>query len=334
MLGRALAAACAGLAVAAGIATARGATALIVAAGAVAASGFVLVFAFHRARAGRLAVPPLHAVVGLLLAAAGLAAVARPDVVFLPTWFAGARRIQAPAGADAVGRVFVERSAFRSDSVVPDAVARALPAYRAATQRLVGDAGGCPLDVVVARRGGPFDAALGARGAYGFLHRPVVGRDVVVVYPGTGWGSLAHHAMQRWVECALPGAPPWIAIGLATLVEKHHVRAGAFDLRVRSDWRVPESALASPPRDLLVELTTARDQGFLRAFFLFLHVRGHLAPLLDRVRAGEDPLGALGAVTSSTPRTLEAQWRRWLHEEAGALPTLAAASPYAGAPDL
>lgn len=58
--------------------------------------------------------------------------------------------------------------------------------------------------------------------------------------------------------------------------------------------------------------------------------------IVTKIEAGgEGPTMRLARATQSTgPRAPEAEWRRWLHEEAGAIPTLEAARPFGGAPDL
>lgn len=298
-------------------------------------SGLGWAFAFSRVRRGPLALPPLLSIVGVAIFALACVAAVRPAAFYVPRWI-----LPLPAVDVAVDRV------LGRDDQQPAVVVAAHARYRRAFARLLApdDASAldaCPVDVILVDDAGYAllaGAAAKEEAQLGFAHAPALGRSVVVHRAGSGWGSITHHLAGLWTPCALPNAPRWLVEGVAALVEKHRLvddDAGTrFDLHFRSDWRVPESLLASPPRDLQLELSTARDQGFLRAFFLFLAERGHLAPLMERVRNDVAATQALADVTKKGPKALEAEWRQWLHEEASRIPTLDAATPDVTTPPI
>lgn len=311
-----------------------GANAAIVGSGALAWA-----IAFSRIRRGPFARPPLLSVIGVAVFALALLATLRPDILYMPQWIAQQRVEQ--IGADRFGRGDRVLGDEREADVA--AVIHAHPRYRRAFAELLGveRIDGCDVDVIL-----PDDAedyadlarAAGVEGdgaTMGFAYAPPLGRRVVVHHAGSGWGSITHHLALHMVACELPRAPPWLANGVAALVENHRLGENDhFELRFRSDWRVPESTLRSPPRDLNIELFRGDDQGFLRAFFLYLNERNQLRPLLVRVRAGEDALAALAAVTGKGPSALEQDWRTWLENEAHDIPHLDTATPAATAPPI
>lgn len=314
-------------------------------AGLACAAGLAWAFAFSRVRRGPFASPPLLSVLGVAVAALALMAVARPSTLYVPQWIADQRVNDAG-----------DAPALRGDRMLGDETTRegaalvaALPRYRRALTDLVGadrSDFACSVDVIypsrtsddapahydqLARAAG-FDPAVATMG---FAYAPPLGRRVVVHARGTGWGGITHHLALHHVQCTLPRAPPWLTNGVAALVEKHTLDDNdRFVLRYRSDWRVPESTLRSGVRDLNTELFRGDDQGFLRAFFLYLHERNLLRPLLARVRAGEDAVAALASVTGKGPGALERDWRAWLESEARDIPTLEAATPDVSAPPI
>lgn len=314
-------------------------------AGIVCAGGLTWAFAFSRIRRGPFALPPLLSVLGVVLAALALMAVARPSTLYIPQWIAD-QRVNDSDDAPALRG---DRMLGDEESPEGAALMAAVPRYRNALTDLIGADRSdfwCSVDVIYPSRDrddAPHDYADLARAAghdpsittMGFAYAPPLGRRVVVHAKGTGWGGITHHLALHHVQCTMPQAPTWLTNGLAALVEKHTLDDNdRFVLRYRSDWRVPESTLNSPVRDLNIELFRGDDQGFLRAFFLYLNERNMLRPLLVRVRAGEDAVAALAVVTGKGPKALEADWRAWLETEAHAIPVLEAATPDASAPPI
>jgi hypothetical protein len=314
-------------------------------AGLACAGGLAWAVAFSRIRRGPFALPPLLSVLGVAVAALALMAVARPSTLYLPQWIAD-QRVNDSDDAPAL-----RHDRFLGDETTPEgaAIMAALPRYRRALTDLTGADRSdflCSVDVVypsrdrsdashhyadLARAAG-YDPAIATMG---FAYAPPLGRRVVVHAKGSGWGSITHHLALHHAQCTMPGAPTWLTNGIAALVEKHTLDdADRFVLRYRSDWRIPESVLRSEVRDLNIELFRGDDQGFLRAFFLYLHERNMVRPLLARVRAGEDAVAALAAVTGKGPKALEADWRAWLETEAHAIPVLEAATPHVSAPPI
>ena len=328
----------------AGLGATRGQLQLGVLGGLVGGAGAGLALAFARVRRGPLALPPLIAVVGVVVVAVAVVAVLRPAAVFVPRWI-----LPGMSSADAAGG---DRVLFAAnlEPAQREQVAAAVADYRGAFAQLLGvwELPGCAVDVVVADEASYALLAAAAQrddGAFGFAHKPPMGRITVVHRLGAGWGSLTHHLALLYVPCALPQAPDWVVVGTAALVEKHLLRAGsdgrkAFSLEHRSNWRMPEALDAAtmragtPRRDLRLELARAEDQGFLRAFFLFLHAGGWLSPVLQLVRDGQQASVALANVTGADAVALEQQWRDWLHTESIHLPVLEAATPGATFPQL
>ena len=125
--------------------------------------------------------------------------------------------------------------------------------------------------------------------------------------------------------------PAFVTVGMATFVEKFTVVDGRVVWGARSNWRMPDGAARTGPRDLALELSTARDQSFLRSFFLFLYHRAWLVPFLDALRASDDDaLVVLQRTTGKTLGDLGAAWMTWVNESSGALPVVTASSPAPG----
>lgn len=308
---------------------------LAAAVGLLGGAGLAWTFAFARVRRGPFALPPLLAVFGAATFALAFIAAARPAAFYMPRWIVvmPAEVVGGGSSGDRSGDRVLGRAAQHSDVYLAHH-----GRYRAAFEDLFGVKDfGCPVDVVLPDGDGYATLAHAAgldsgAASMGFAHNPPLGRRVVVHRENSGWGGIVHHLALMWTPCALPNAPPWVVQGVASLVEKHRLQpsddaSARFDLRYRSDWRIPESRLASAERDLQLELSTGDDQGFLRAFFLYLHERGHLRPLLARIAQGADATQALADVTRLGPQALEADWRKWLHGEARAIPPLQAAGP-------
>ncbi|MCC7074445.1 MAG: hypothetical protein IT383_24275 [Deltaproteobacteria bacterium] len=288
------------------------------------ASGLALGVGVERRQRGALAPPPLSAVLGAVLLGLGIAALVAPHAIFLPRWLVplevvfndGARRVLAgERGREAA-----------------QALAEALPIYdRAFTSWLGPGVERCAVDFVIADDDetlGALERGARSRGEFGFFHAPLVGRPVVVVRPGSGWGGVTHHWMYALAPCRLGAQPPWVPIGLATLAEKHAPVDGVLSFRFRSDWRVPDSVQRTAPRDLALELREANDQGFLRSFFLYLLDRGALPELLAALRAGVPAHEAVARLR------VEPSWHAWHGGDAHAIPMLPGARPRDDAPQL
>ena len=293
-------------------------------------AGLGLLVGIERVRRGFLSPPPFFAVVGAIFVALGVGVFLRPSVLYFPRWLVDLDVVERDAGT----RILTAST----DTAAGLALKNALPVYRRAFTQLLGaDVASCPVDFVVV--GNPRELAIlqhaaGQRGDFGFFHRTRFANPVVVVSPGAGWGSIAHHWMYALGPCVLPAQPAWVHVGFATLAEKHAPMEQTLSFRQRSDWRHPDSDEQTAPRDLNTELADADDQGFLRSFFLFLLDTGRLAPFVARLHAGAAADDALRAVCGGSLEDIQVQWHTWHQGRAQQIPVLPAATPTREAPAL
>lgn len=295
--------------------------------GVILGSGLGLMFALPRIRRGLLAAPTWHGLAGAALVGFALAAFWRPTVLFDPTWaLSGLREVsQAPATGDAPRvRVFADQPQPAIDA----AAAALAPMFATEMERFIGEVPShCAVDVYVVRSARTWEAArrFGASSDFGFAKDTVLSGPVIVMRGGSGWGTLTHLLASLWLDCAWPGAPPWVQAGLPAFFEKFTIdpvagdaaAAGRFNWRWRSSWREPDLSGDAARIDMTRELVSPMNQGALRSFLRFLHARELLIPALAAARAGADP--GLSAHVEA--------WRRWLPSESMRDAVLETATP-------
>lgn len=152
-------------------------------------------------------------------------------------------------------------------------------------------------------------------------------RNYLVVNYDTGPGTLVHELVHALMAPDFPGAPIWIAEGLASLYEQCRVEGGK--LVGETNWRLPElqQALARqriPALERLLAMTPvefrARHESLhyatARYFCQFLQERGCLEDVYRRFRdhRADDPHGrrAVETAAGAPLPALEQAFHAWL----------------------
>lgn len=144
----------------------------------------------------------------------------------------------------------------------------------------------------------------------------------IVVNTAAGPGPLRHELTHALMAFDFPGAPDWLAEGLATLCEDCRLdNSGRF--LGATNWRLPVLQEAIRRRhlpslgQLMAGETRAADErlwyAHARYFCLFLQYRNRLGPFyreLRRGRSGSDALTRLHP--ASSPAQIEADFRAWV----------------------
>ena len=123
---------------------------------------------------------------------------------------------------------------------------------------------------------------------YGFFMRPTWRNHLLVVREDSGLGTLTHQIMYHYLACSYPeGLPLWARQGAATFVEKFLALENSdrldFSWGYRSNWRDPYVRKILPGVNLADTLRVGKEQCVIRSFFLYLHHRQLLFPLLYQI---------------------------------------------------
>lgn len=145
---------------------------------------------------------------------------------------------------------------------------------------------------------------------------------------GTGGGTLVHELVHPLVAADLPGAPPWVNEGLASLFEACAERDGHIVGLL--NWRLPglQEAIAAGALPTFRALASQDAAGFYdndpgsnygqaRYLMMYLQERGLLRPFVDALREGlaEDPTGytALeGVLGQPDMAAFQREWEAWV----------------------
>lgn len=152
-------------------------------------------------------------------------------------------------------------------------------------------------------------------------------RRALVMNIGTGGGTLVHELVHPFIDANLPGCPPWINEGLASLYE--HVGERGGHIWGFPNWRLPGLQVAIREGDLpsLRWLTAATPDEFYgesggtnyamaRYLMQYLQDEGHLRPFVAAYTAGRgaDPTGyqtLLDTVGADDVAAFSARWEAW-----------------------
>ena len=168
----------------------------------------------------------------------------------------------------------------------------------------------------------------GMRTPYGFFMRPVWRNHILVVRENSGLGTLTHQMMYHYLACSYPeGLPLWARQGAATFVEKFLAWENKnndrldFSWGYRSNWRDPHVRKILSGVNLADVLQVGKEQSVIRSFFLYLHHRQLLFPLLDRLHGERgNGIDRIEQLLEQPMIVVEKQWKQWLLKEAIDLP--------------
>lgn len=161
---------------------------------------------------------------------------------------------------------------------------------------------------------------------YGFFMRPAWRNTVLVVREDSGLGTLTHQMMYHYLACSYPeGLPLWARQGAATFVEKFLALENNdhldFSWGYRSNWRDPYVRKILSGVNLADSLRVGKEQSVIRSFFLYLHHRQLLFPLLDRLHGERgNGIDRIEQLLEQPMAVVEQQWKQWLLKDAINLP--------------
>ncbi|MEW5849307.1 MAG: hypothetical protein AB2A00_10860 [Myxococcota bacterium] len=283
-------------------------------------AGLALCLGLPRTSSERLAVPPWHAVVGAVALGVGLVTMAQPTRMLGVAW-------------PTVGRTYVvgEGPGFTLASDEPASddkdLIGVITRFRAQLREQFFDPGpdDCHVRVEYVRGQRLFerlrDVGVGPYGTYG--HSALQGPTVVSAV-NAGFGGLTHHLTYHYLWCTYRGElPTWAKEGMATFVEKVIVTDGEISFGYRHPMRDPvvRQVLRKVPVAAIIQ--QGGDQNVMQSFFLFLHRRGWLKPMMAALKdPGHNGIEALVGVTNLGPQELHTQFTTWLDGEARDIPLL------------
>ncbi len=166
----------------------------------------------------------------------------------------------------------------------------------------------------------------GMKTPYGFFMRPAWRNHLLVVRENSGLGTLTHQMMYHYLACSYPeGLPLWARQGAATFVEKflawENNQHLDFSWGYRSNWRDPHVRKILSRVSLADSLRSGKEQSVIRSFFIYLHHRQLLFPLLDRLHGERgNGIDRIEQLLEQPMAVVEGQWKQWLLKDALNLP--------------
>ncbi|MGB0563675.1 MAG: hypothetical protein ACPGVO_18025 [Spirulinaceae cyanobacterium] len=279
-----------------------------------------------------LSLPSWRSLLGSVLVAAAIGAIANPQVFLLYARRAGIEPWHpryAQVGAAPGFRLYSDLPRPEQDAEIE----RLLTEFRTAVGARFLNPGpeSCAAEVYLMRNEANYQALLRTfhiQTPYGFF-TTLPRHPSLFVSGDSGLGTLTHEMMHHFVHCTFPaGLPTWVDEGVATLMEKFIAieRNGqlAFSWGYRSNWRDPEVRKDLGNVDLQTAFAAGQDQDLFNAFFLMLYHQNQLAPLLLQLHANPDATGfsTLTSILNLSLPEIQKQWQQWMQNEALALPML------------
>ncbi|MEM8642329.1 MAG: hypothetical protein AAGG51_26455 [Cyanobacteria bacterium P01_G01_bin.54] len=295
--------------------------------------GLVIEQSTSRSAKTLLSLPSWRSLLGSMLVAVAIGAIANPQVFLLYARQAGIEPWHPSypqVGAAPGFRLYTDRPNPEQDQKIQ----RFLTQFRTtvAARFLNPGPDSCAVEVYLLRDEANYQAILRnfhIRTPYGFFST-LPNPPSLFVRDSTGLGTLTHEMMHHFVYCTFPaGLPTWVDEGVATLMEKFIAieRDGqlTFSWGYRSNSRDPEVRHKMSIINLATALSEGKDQDFFNAFFLMLYHQNHLAPLLIQLHANPDETGfstLMATLKASSLPDIQWQWQQWMQTDALALPML------------
>lgn len=295
--------------------------------------GLNAILSIPRANQNFLSVPPTKGILGAILLAIAIGTFINPGGV-IQSQNAQIKSIQNQKVGEGIG--------FTLYTDIPDAIADAqsvkfLNQFRQEVAANLFDPGApsCAVDVHLLKQDKNYFAIANKfdfKTPYGFFLGAETGQNAVVVRQESGLGTLTHQMMYHYLSCSYPaGLPFWARQGAATFVEKFiALEKGArldFSWGYRSNWRDPATRrlVATKRLNLGVVLGSGDDQNIFNSFFIYLHHKKQLIPLLNRLHGEKgNGLDRIEQIFNRSMAQVDKDWQKWFETEALSIPMVEA----------
>lgn len=292
--------------------------------------GLSLTFGFPRKSKQFLSLPPWQNFIGAVAIAISLGIMSNPVIILRSSEYFSFTfwHHQHPKVARGSGFILYTD---RPNPIVDLRYAKFINLFRQEVAEYLFDPGkvSCSVDIHLLKLDKNYFAVanrFGIQTPYGFLMHPPLHDPVIVVRANSGLGTLTHQIIYHYLDCSYPeGLPLWATQGVATFVEKflaiEENKQLNFSWGYRSNWRDPYLRKVLDSINLNSTLQAGKQQSAIRSFFLFLHQKQLLFPLLDRLHGERsNGISRIEQLFDRPIYSVEKLWKEWVLSDALQIP--------------